>query len=100
MIRRLLFSLQIAARWLRSAEHYGHQFTTRSPLSEGQRAMIIKQLAALAVLALALSGCATSLNHATAGGATAAVVTHRHWCRGHRFYRYDLAWHLHHCGFW
>ena len=62
--------------------------------------MIIKQFAALAVLALALSGCATSLNNAAAGGATAAVVTHRHWCREHRFDRYDLAWHLHHCGFW
>jgi hypothetical protein len=62
--------------------------------------MIIKELAALAVLALALSGCATSLNDATAGGATPAVVTHRHWCREHRFYRYDLAWHRHHCGFW
>ena len=73
--------------------------------------MIIKQLAALAVLALTLSGCvpspigvtaggATSLSNAAAGGATAAVVTHRHWCREHRFYRYDLAWHLHHCGGW
>jgi hypothetical protein len=62
--------------------------------------MIIKQFAALTLLALAQSGCATSLNNAAAGGATAAVVTHRHWCREHRFYRYDLAWHLHHCGFW
>jgi hypothetical protein len=70
------------------------------PSFAGQRAMIIKQFAALAVLALALSGCATSLNNPTAGGATATVVTHRHWCREHRFYRYDLAWHLHHCGFW
>jgi hypothetical protein len=62
--------------------------------------MIIKQFAALAVLALALSGCATSLNNESAGGATTAVVTHPHWCREHRFYRYDLAWKLHHCGFW
>ena len=37
--------------------------------------MIIKQFAALAVLALALAGCATSLNNAAAGGATVAVVT-------------------------
>ena len=64
------------------------------------KGMIIKQFAALAVLALALSGCATSLNNASAGGATAAVVTHLHWCREYRFYRYDLAWKLHHCGFW
>jgi hypothetical protein len=64
------------------------------------KGMIIKQFAALAVLALALSGCATSLNNASAGGATTAVVTRPHWCREHRFYRYDLAWKLHHCGFW
>ena len=100
MIARLLFSLQTTARSQRSAAHYGCQITSCSRLSEGQRGMIIKQFAALAVLALALSGCATSLNNASAGGATAAVVTHRHWCREHRFYRYDLAWKLHHCGFW
>lgn len=100
LIGRVLFGLQIAARWLRSAEHHGRQFAPCSPFSEGQSAMIIKQLAALAVLALALSGCATLPDRATAGGATASVGAHRHWCREHRFYRYDLAWHLHHCGFW
>ena len=62
--------------------------------------MIIKQFAALAALALALSGCAPSLNSAAAGGATAVAVNDPHWCREHRFYRYDLAWHLHHCGHW
>jgi hypothetical protein len=67
---------------------------------DAAKTMIIKQFAALAVLVLALSGCATSLSNAAAGGATAAAVSHRHWCREHRFYRYDLAWHLHHCGFW
>jgi hypothetical protein len=61
--------------------------------------MIIKQLAALAVLALALSGCSPSLNSA-AGAATPVAVTDRHWCREHRFYRYDLTWHQHHCGHW
>jgi hypothetical protein len=52
--------------------------------------MIIKQLAALAVVALTLSGCAPSPIGAAAGGATALVVTDRHGCREHRYYRYDL----------
>ena len=84
----------------RSAAHSGRQITSCSQFWGGQRGMIIKQFAALTVLALALSACATSLNNASASGATAAVVTHRHWCREHRFYRYDLTWKLHHCGFW
>jgi hypothetical protein len=62
--------------------------------------MIIKQLPALAVLALTLSGCAPLPIGAGAGGATALAVTDPHWCREHRYYRYDLAWHLHHCGRW
>ena len=62
--------------------------------------MIIKQLAALAVLALALSGCAPSLNSAAAGGDTAVAVTDRHWCRDHLYYRDDWEWHHHHCGRW
>jgi hypothetical protein len=60
--------------------------------------MIIKQLAALAVLALVVSGCAPLPNGPAAGGATALVVTNPHWCREHREYRYDLEWHRHHCG--
>ena len=43
--------------------------------------MIIKQLAALAVLALTLSGCAPLPIGAAAGGATALVVTDPHWCK-------------------
>ena len=70
------------------------------PFSEGQRVMIIKQLAALAVLALTLSGCAPLPIGAAAGGATGPVVTDPHWCREHRYYRYDLEWHHHHCGGW
>jgi hypothetical protein len=97
MIARLLVGLQITARWQRSAAHYGRQITSCSRFSGGQRGMIIKQFAALTVLALALSGCATSLNNASAGGATAHDP---HWCREHRLYRSDLAWHLHHCGGW
>jgi hypothetical protein len=62
--------------------------------------MIIKQLAALAVLALTLSGCAPLPIGEAAGGAAALVVTDPHWCREHRYYRYDLEWHLHHCGGW
>ena len=100
MIARLFLSLQTTARWLRSAEHYGPQIKSSSRFSEWRRTMIIKELAALAVLALALSGCATSLSSPAAGGATAAAVTHRHWCREHRFYRYDWEWHHHHCGGW
>jgi hypothetical protein len=64
------------------------------------KVMIIKQLAALAVLALTLSGCAPLPIGTAAGGATALVVTDPHWCREHRYYRYDLEWHLHHCGGW
>lgn len=97
MIARLLVGLQKAARWQRSAAHSRRQITSRSQFSGGQRGMIIKQFAALTVLALALSACATSLNNASAGGATAHDP---HWCREHRFYRSDLAWHLHHCGGW
>jgi hypothetical protein len=100
MIARLLFSLKTTACLLSSAAHYGRQIASSSRFSEWRKAMIIKQFAALAVSALALFGCATSLNKAAAGGATAAVVTHRRWCREHRFYRYDLAWHIHRCGFW
>jgi hypothetical protein len=64
---------------------------------------IIKQLAAPAVLALALSGCGSlnTLNSTPARSATALVVTQSpHWCREHRFLRYDEVWHLHHCSFW
>jgi len=61
--------------------------------------MIFKQLAALAVLALTLSGCAPLPIGAAAGGAP-GLVNDPHWCREHRFYRYDLVWHLHHCGGW
>jgi hypothetical protein len=43
--------------------------------------MIIKQLAALAVVVLTLSGCARSSIGAAAGGATALVVTDRQGCR-------------------
>ena len=64
------------------------------------KVMIIKQLTALAVLALTLSGCAPLPIGTAAGGATALVVTDPHWCREHRYYRYDLEWHLHHCGGW
>jgi hypothetical protein len=64
------------------------------------KVMIIKQLTALAVLALTLSGCAPLPIGTAAGGATALVVTDPHWCREHRNYRYDLEWHLHHCGGW
>ena len=96
MIARLLVGLQITARSKCSA---GRHWFVLAILGRA-KGMIIKQFAALAVLALALSGCATSLSSPAAGGATAAAVTHRHWCREHRFYRYDLAWHLHHCGFW
>ena len=99
IIGRLPFSLQTPARWLRSGGYYGRQLRLLA-FSEGLKAMIIKQLAALAVFSLALSGCAPSLNNAAAGGATAVAVTGRHWCRDHRFYRYDLVWHLHHCGHW
>lgn len=75
MIARLLIGLKIGSRWLRSAA----------------------QFAALVVLALTLSSCVSSPIGAAAGGATAHDP---HWCREHRFYRYDLAWHLHHCGGW
>jgi hypothetical protein len=64
------------------------------------KVMIIKKLAALAVLALTLSSCAPLPIGKAAGGATALVVTDPHWCREHRYYRYDLEWHLHHCGGW
>jgi hypothetical protein len=99
MIGRLPFSLQTPARWLRSGGYYRRQLRLLA-FSEGLKVMIIKQLVALAVFSLALSGCATSLNSAAPGGATAVVVPDRHWCRDHRFYRYDLVWHLHHCGHW
>jgi hypothetical protein len=64
--------------------------------------MLIKQFAALAVLALTLSGCAPSPTGAVADGATARVVTHDpHWCRDHRSTMdRTLEWHLHHCGGW
>src|SRR5271169_5581679 len=92
-------TFQTPARWLRSGGYYRRQLRLLA-FSEGLKVMIIKQLVALAVFSLALSGCATSLNSAAAGGATAVAVTGRHWCRDHRFYRYDLVWHLHHCGHW
>jgi hypothetical protein len=60
--------------------------------------MIIKQPATLAVLAVILSGCGPSTLGSAPSGSTGVVVPDRHWCRGHRFYRYDLAWHQHHCG--
>ena len=97
MIARLLVGLQITARWQRSCGHYGRQIASCSRFSRGQREMIMKQFAALAVLALTLSGCVSSPIGAAAGGGTAHDP---HWCREHRFYRYDLAWHLHHCGGW
>lgn len=97
MIARLLIGLKIESRWLRSAAQYGGQITSCSRFSGGQREMIMKQFAALAVSALTLSSCVSSPIGAAAGGATAHDP---HWCREHRFYRYDLAWHLHHCGGW
>jgi hypothetical protein len=96
----LLLGLRTTARWLKPSRARRTSDLVKLAILGMAKAMIIKQFAALAVLALALSGCATSLSNAAAGGATAAVVPHRHWCREHRFYRYDLAWHLHHCGFW
>lgn len=67
---------------------------------EGQRVMMIKQLGALAVLALTLSGYAPSPIDPAAGAATGLVVSDPHWCRERRYYRYDLEWHIHHCGGW
>ena len=62
MIRRLVFSLQIAARRLRSAALHARQFTSCLRFLEGQSAMIVKQFAALAVLALALERFPAGLN--------------------------------------
>jgi hypothetical protein len=75
-----------------ATKHVLLEFVVVGP-PEGQRVTIIKQLAALAVLALTLSGCAPLPIGAAAGGATALVATDPHWCRQHRYYRYDLEWH-------
>src|SRR5271165_4661358 len=68
--------------------------------SDGQRVMIIKHVAAVGVFALTLSGGAPLPIGAAASSAAALVVTDRHWCRDHRYYRYDLEWHQHDCGGW
>ena len=74
MIARLLIGLKIKSRWLRSAAQYGGQITSCSQFSGGQREMIMKQFAALAVLALTLSACVSSPIGAAADGATAQPI--------------------------